>query len=103
MNVAIFQPVPARTSTRGHPPSTATVARATVLIVGAIVGVAPLIRAGLSSFDAPAELATHPPTRRAMPFDRILAVSVVSIVPVTVIFPILQRQIISGLVQGAVE
>ncbi|MGF6885741.1 alpha-1,4-digalacturonate transport system permease protein [Nocardia sp. GAS34] len=50
------------TSTGGRPPSTATVVRATVLIVGAIVVVAPLIWAGLSSLKTPAELAAQPPT-----------------------------------------
>ncbi|WP_203217802.1 ABC transporter permease subunit [Nocardia terpenica] len=40
---------------------------------------------------------------QAIPFDQILAVSVVSIIPVVVLFLILQRQIISGLVRGAVR
>ncbi|MFI5776135.1 carbohydrate ABC transporter permease [Nocardia sp. NPDC051570] len=41
--------------------------------------------------------------QQAIPFDQILAVSVVSIAPVIVIFLILQRQIISGLVRGAIR
>lgn len=40
---------------------------------------------------------------QAIPFSQILAVSVVSIIPVVVIFLVLQRQIIAGLVSGAVK
>ncbi|MFE9323675.1 carbohydrate ABC transporter permease [Nocardia sp. NPDC052278] len=41
--------------------------------------------------------------QQAIPFNQILAVSVVSIIPVIVVFLILQRQIISGLVRGAIR
>ncbi|WP_433663918.1 carbohydrate ABC transporter permease [Nocardia sp. CA-128927] len=41
--------------------------------------------------------------QQAIPFNQILAVSVISIIPVIVTFLILQRQIISGLVSGAVR
>jgi len=41
--------------------------------------------------------------QQAIPFNQILAVSVVSIVPVIVLFLLLQRQIIAGLVRGAVR
>jgi len=41
--------------------------------------------------------------QQAIPFNQILAVSVVSIVPVVVLFLVLQRQIIAGLVRGAIR
>jgi alpha-1,4-digalacturonate transport system permease protein len=42
-------------------------------------------------------------SQQAIPFNQILAVSVVTIIPVVIIFLILQRQIIAGLAQGAIK
>ena len=42
-------------------------------------------------------------SQQAIPFNQILAVSVVTIVPIVIIFLILQRQIIAGLAQGAIK
>jgi alpha-1,4-digalacturonate transport system permease protein len=42
-------------------------------------------------------------SQQAIPFNQILAVSVVTIVPVVIIFLLLQRQIIAGLSQGAIK
>lgn len=42
-------------------------------------------------------------SQQAIPLNQILAVSVVSIVPVVILFLILQRHIISGLAQGAIK
>jgi alpha-1,4-digalacturonate transport system permease protein len=42
-------------------------------------------------------------SQQAIPFNQILAVSVVTIVPIVVIFLLLQRQIIAGLSQGAIK
>jgi alpha-1,4-digalacturonate transport system permease protein len=42
-------------------------------------------------------------SQQAIPFNQILAVSVVTILPIIVIFLFLQRQIISGLAQGAIK
>lgn len=50
------------TSTTGGAPSTATIVRATVLTVGAILVVTPLIWAAISTLKTPAELAAQPPT-----------------------------------------
>lgn len=47
---------------RRRPPSTADVVRGTVLTVGAILAVAPLVWAAVSSFKTPTELAQRPPT-----------------------------------------
>jgi len=41
--------------------------------------------------------------QQAIPFNQILAVSVVSIIPVVILFLVLQRNIISGLSQGAIK
>jgi alpha-1,4-digalacturonate transport system permease protein len=41
--------------------------------------------------------------QQAIPFNQILAVSVVTIIPIVIIFLFLQRQIISGLAQGAIK
>jgi len=41
--------------------------------------------------------------QQAIPFNQILAVSVVTIIPIIIIFLFLQRQIISGLAQGAIK
>lgn len=49
-------------STSGRSPSTGTIVRTTILVVGAIVVVAPLIWAALSSFKDQTELAQVPPT-----------------------------------------
>ncbi|WP_218023500.1 carbohydrate ABC transporter permease [Nocardia altamirensis] len=49
-------------STTGRAPSVGTIVRTTVLIVGAIIVIAPLVWAGLSSFKSQAELAAQPPT-----------------------------------------
>lgn len=54
--------LPRWTSTTGTAPSAGAVVRTTVLTVGAIIVVAPLIWAGLSSFKSQAELAAQPPT-----------------------------------------
>ena len=56
------RPAPTWTSTTGRTPSVGAVVRTTVLIVGAIIVVAPLVWAGLSSFKGQAELAAQPPT-----------------------------------------
>ena len=50
------------TSTRGRAPSTGSVVRATVLVIGALVVLAPIIWAVLSSFKTPTELAARPPS-----------------------------------------
>lgn len=50
------------TSTSGKPPSTSTVVRTTLLIVGALLVMAPVIWAVLSSFKTQQELAQTPPT-----------------------------------------
>ncbi|WP_051581318.1 carbohydrate ABC transporter permease [Pseudonocardia acaciae] len=50
------------TSTTGRVPSTADVARATALTAGALVMLAPIVWAALSSFKTPTELARRPPT-----------------------------------------
>jgi alpha-1,4-digalacturonate transport system permease protein len=42
-------------------------------------------------------------SQQAIPFNQILAVSVVTIVPIVIIFLILQRNIIAGLAQGAIK
>ncbi len=42
-------------------------------------------------------------SQQAIPYNQILAVSVVTIIPIVVIFLILQRHIISGLAQGAIK
>jgi len=49
-------------STSGRTPSITDVARATLLTVGALVVLAPIVWAALSSFKTPAELAQRPPT-----------------------------------------
>ncbi|QIS15778.1 carbohydrate ABC transporter permease [Nocardia arthritidis] len=56
------RPAATWTSTTGRTPRAGSVLRATVLIAGAIILVAPLIWAGLSSFKSQAELAAQPPT-----------------------------------------
>jgi alpha-1,4-digalacturonate transport system permease protein len=53
---------PTWTSTSGRTPATGAVVRTTLLVVGAIIVVAPLVWAGLSSFKGPVELAAQPPT-----------------------------------------
>ncbi|MEU0971135.1 hypothetical protein ABZ357_39125 [Streptomyces sp. NPDC005917] len=42
-------------------------------------------------------------SQQAIPFNQILAVSVVSIVPVVILYLLLQRHIISGISQGAIK
>jgi alpha-1,4-digalacturonate transport system permease protein len=42
-------------------------------------------------------------SQQAIPFNQILAVSVVTIIPIIIIFLILQRHIIAGLAQGAIK
>lgn len=42
-------------------------------------------------------------SQQSVPLNQILAVSVISIIPVVIIFLILQKQIISGLTQGSVK
>ena len=42
-------------------------------------------------------------SQQAIPFNQILAVSVVTIIPIVIIFLILQRNIIAGLAQGAIK
>jgi alpha-1,4-digalacturonate transport system permease protein len=49
-------------TSRRRPPSTATVARGTLLTVGAVLMVIPLVWAGISSLKTPTELAQRPPT-----------------------------------------
>ena len=56
------RPAPTWTSTTGRTPSTGAVVRTTLLVIGAIIVVAPLVWAGLSSFKTAAELAAQPPT-----------------------------------------
>ena len=55
---------PARgwTSTTGNTPTVAAVVRATILTAGALVMLAPIVWAVLSSFKSPTELALRPPT-----------------------------------------
>ena len=50
------------TSAGGRSPSTGAVVRTTLLVAGAIVMIAPLVWAGLSSFKTQGELAAQPPT-----------------------------------------
>ena len=50
------------TSTRGRPPSTGSVARTTILIIGALLVVGPVLWAAMSSFKTQRELAQTPPT-----------------------------------------
>jgi alpha-1,4-digalacturonate transport system permease protein len=50
------------TSTSGRAPSTLDVVRATVLIAGALIVLAPIVWAAVSSFKTPSELAQRPPT-----------------------------------------
>ncbi|WP_238598423.1 carbohydrate ABC transporter permease [Saccharothrix sp. ALI-22-I] len=59
---AVAPPAKRWASTSGKTPSVGAIARTTVLIVGAIIVVAPLVWAGLSSFKSQAELAAQPPT-----------------------------------------
>lgn len=42
-------------------------------------------------------------SQQAIPFNQILAVSVVTIIPIVIIFLLLQRHIIAGLAQGAIK
>ena len=49
-------------STSGQAPSTLDVVRATVLIAGALIVLAPIVWAAVSSFKTPSELAQRPPT-----------------------------------------